>query len=123
MSEGCGWTFVVEHGSAIAVTDLCFVAELDAISESAVSDRPGMAGMVEYRAAGSRDNGVAVGRRLGVDPDDVAVEVSHGGRQRGVHPLLTVGLDVVAGVRWRRHPARVGQIPQRAPGDQRQPCQ
>lgn len=122
-SRGCRTVAVVEHCSAIAVADPCFVAELDANSESAVSDRPSMAGMVEYRAAGSSDDGVAVGRRLGVDPDDVAVEVSHGGRQRGVHHLLTVVLDVVAGVRGRWHPARVGQIPQRAPGDQRQPCQ
>lgn len=45
------------------------------------------------------DDGVAVGRGVRVDSDDVALEVAHGGRQIGhCDVLLTHRLGVVAGV-------------------------
>ena len=56
--------------------------------------------LIDESAVGGLDDRVAVGRGMGIDSDDVSVDVPYGGRQTVQEdvPLESVGRDVVAGV-------------------------
>src|SRR5699024_7701965 len=76
-------------------------AARDPLSCASQSCRAGREGiLIDETAMRSLDDRVGVGCGVGVDSDDVSVDVPYGGRQT-VHddvPLDSLGLDVVAGV-------------------------